>query len=705
MQGASCGLVRNQHGKSPYKRSVNFPMPIPRHFVLRGPIDRSLFMALLVATRLAWWTPVQAQGPPAVDLLHAGLHDVLGGDSLSPSTPLSTELTDHQARQLREAPGIVTILLAEEIEAAGARDLQEALMLLPGVTLARDVDDAIGIAIRGNWAHEGKCLVMLNGSYLNENSYGTFALGQRIGLANVSRIEMISGPGSVNYGGVAALGVINIITKDAVESDGVTVVTQSGLSHGIHSRNSVQIHGGQRTGKTAITYAAYFDRGVRSAWQDTLPDGRPIDLADSTQIHSGNFTMGFRSGRTQGQLFAGEYNHRISEKGSEILRRDLILDLGHVLDIGQRSTLEIKGGGRVQLPWSNINDTSLALTNSNTIDQRVFLSAYLSRNIASKVTLNVGLQGYYENSRFVSPRSENVFEWNGEQRMEAMDVATFAEFSVQHRIGNFTAGGRYEKNWTAGEAFAPRFGYTKVLGRFHFKLLLSSAFKLPTLQNLNYGPSDSPLLHETVRTREMEMGLLLGNGFDIASNFFMVDIHDPIVYVYDEVNGTDNYINRPRSGTHGVDLKLNWDHGQVGVRSHISLYAVNTSTSDIPEAELENRPEAYQGVAQQAAGLTAWYRFDQRFTLQANADHRGKSNAFCTNANGELAPFLEAPTTLMNATLRWSPDRQRNLRIGFGCNNLGDVKRHLLSTYSNGSAPLPMTGREWTVELSYRFHQ
>ncbi|MGV3636898.1 MAG: TonB-dependent receptor plug domain-containing protein, partial [Flavobacteriales bacterium] len=112
---------------------------------------------------------------------------------------------------IRKAPVSITILSAEQIKASGARNLLEALQLVPGITFGRDVDDVIGIAIHGTWAEEGKCLFLLNGMQLNENDFGTYAIGNRIPLDNVERIEVISGPGSVLYGGYAALGVINII--------------------------------------------------------------------------------------------------------------------------------------------------------------------------------------------------------------------------------------------------------------------------------------------------------------------------------------------------------------------------------------------------------------------------------------------------------------------------------------------------------------
>jgi outer membrane receptor protein involved in Fe transport len=107
---------------------------------------------------------------------------------------------------VRKAPVSITVLSAEQIKASGARNLLEALQLVPGITFGRDVDDVIGIAIHGTWAEEGKCLFMLNGMQLNENDFGTYAIGNRIPLDNVERIEVISGPGSVLYGGMQPWG-------------------------------------------------------------------------------------------------------------------------------------------------------------------------------------------------------------------------------------------------------------------------------------------------------------------------------------------------------------------------------------------------------------------------------------------------------------------------------------------------------------------
>ncbi len=122
-------------------------------------------------------------------------------------------------QDIREAPGVIQILTAAEMAAAGCRTLEDALMLIPSFSLGRDVDDMLGVGIRGQWAQEGKCLFMLNGMPLNEASYGIYAMGLRFTLDHVSRIEVINGPGSVMYGGFAALGVVNIVTKTLADEE------------------------------------------------------------------------------------------------------------------------------------------------------------------------------------------------------------------------------------------------------------------------------------------------------------------------------------------------------------------------------------------------------------------------------------------------------------------------------------------------------
>ena len=69
---------------------------------------------------------------------------------------------------IRQSPGIVSLVTGEEIRSAGARDLIDVLQLIPGITFATDTEGVVSIAVRGNWAHEGKVLLLIDGEELNE---------------------------------------------------------------------------------------------------------------------------------------------------------------------------------------------------------------------------------------------------------------------------------------------------------------------------------------------------------------------------------------------------------------------------------------------------------------------------------------------------------------------------------------------------------
>src|SRR5688572_16163693 len=165
-------------------------------------------------------TPLHAQSSASAEerLLRSDPQELVEGEG--DQRTVRTSLADHEEKDIRVAPASVQVITPRQLRARGARDLQEVLQTLPGLSFGRDADDVIGVGIHGNWAEEGKCLFLLNGVQLNENDYGTYAIGNRVPLANVDRIEVIMGPGTVVYGGYAALGVINIITRNSQETQG-----------------------------------------------------------------------------------------------------------------------------------------------------------------------------------------------------------------------------------------------------------------------------------------------------------------------------------------------------------------------------------------------------------------------------------------------------------------------------------------------------
>src|SRR5688572_19621264 len=123
----------------------------------------------------------------------------------------------------RESPSIVSLITQEEIKNSGARDLIDVLRMVPGMDFGMDVEGVVGLGIRGNWAHEGKVLILMDGQEMNEIMFATTQFGNHFPIDLIKRIEVIRGPGSAIYGGFAEYGVINIITFQGSDLQGVAV--------------------------------------------------------------------------------------------------------------------------------------------------------------------------------------------------------------------------------------------------------------------------------------------------------------------------------------------------------------------------------------------------------------------------------------------------------------------------------------------------
>ncbi|MDK2847887.1 MAG: hypothetical protein PWP34_1240 [Desulfuromonadales bacterium] len=109
-----------------------------------------------------------------------------------------------------EAVGTTHRVTTEEIEQRGARTLNEAINLLPGVNVRTGGDGTPRIDIRGFRTRHVKLL--LNGTPYNGTYDGQFD-PTLIPVENIAEIVVTTGGSSVLYGSGGNAGVINIITK------------------------------------------------------------------------------------------------------------------------------------------------------------------------------------------------------------------------------------------------------------------------------------------------------------------------------------------------------------------------------------------------------------------------------------------------------------------------------------------------------------
>lgn len=620
---------------------------------------------------------------------------------------LLTSIADQESRPVRESPANVTIITSRQIQAAGARTLYEALQLIPGISFGRDADDVIGIGIHGNWAEEGKCLFMLNGSQLNENDLGTYAIGDRIPISNVDRIEVVISPGSMIHGGYASLGVINIVTRSADQGTGARANVQTGFSNNDLTRTTTTVSGSHRLDRDReISYMTSYTRGKRSNALRLMPDSTRLDLADSTAIQASTFQFNYRWKNFKASMTYLEETFRVSDAAYSIQMRDVIFGIEYKKQLSQRMDLSWNVNHTDQLPWYYLNTGETDRLNRNTNNQRTSATGSIGFKPAEWFTGRIGISGYTQLSTFYQRNEHSTFRMNGARAIRMNDGAVFAELAVFGKPGTLTAGCRFEANDLVGDFFAPRFAYTKVIGNFHVKALWGRGFRAPTVMNLNNWSENGPVSLEYVTTTEGELGYRIGKSTTLTANGYQTRFTDPILHSYRDSLGS-SYLNGSITGRFGLDLRFSWETKRTTV---LASYGFNRPMNASAPSEVELPDSSSNGITalpEQRGSLVIAVDASPSFTLRANANYRGEvwSYGATGQINDQLSLIAWPAELTVNAGLTWRPKASMRLAVDIGCRNITDTRRTLIGPVRNDTTPFALNGREYTFGITYKFIQ
>ncbi len=127
-------------------------------------------------------------------------------------------------QKISEAPATIISVTQEQIEAYGWRDLKDIFRALPGIDVSYNAQGEVKtmVTMRGVAGNQ-KILILQDGLKYSPASGERFLYGHNIPLNVYKRIEIIYGPASSLYGADAYAGVINLISKDGADYDGVKV--------------------------------------------------------------------------------------------------------------------------------------------------------------------------------------------------------------------------------------------------------------------------------------------------------------------------------------------------------------------------------------------------------------------------------------------------------------------------------------------------
>ena len=598
----------------------------------------------------------------------------------------------------RESPGIISLITSEEIRNSGARDLTDLLKLVPGFDVLQDLQFVMGIGLRGNWANEGKVLVLMDGHPFNEILYQTVALGNRFPVDAIERIEIIRGPGSAIYGGSAEYGVINIITKAAETLNGVAVYGIGGFHNDAVGRTNGGVMAANKGEMFSWDFSVYKGNGIVSdgVYQDLFLMDDVQDLSKETRADPMNINLGLKY---KGLSFRGMYDEfETSDPTVFVSNKNLFTDLRYDWKVNDKLTIVPQLKYYNQIPWT-FGDRASGEKDFNARATRVITQVDVNYAITRKFNITAG--GLYFRDKATDLLDDQIFD--GTNSLTLNNFAVFAEGLLKYRLVNATLGFRYEKNNRYGAAFVPRIALTKKIENFHFKVLFSQAFRAPSLQNINLA-IDGTIKPEKSNVFELELGYQFTPEMLLAVNAFSITTKDVLIYGSEGEGDSfvEYYENFQKSGTNGFEVvysvrKKRW-YANLNYSFSRGIAGNTVTTYDVPdERQYVGFPKA-KVTLNTNVNITSRLSFNPTFIYATN---RYAYTALDDEGNpviGKLDPYF-----VMNTFFNYQ-NIVPGLSAGFGVYDLANQRPPVPQAYNGGFAPTPGRSREWIVKLSYQIN-
>lgn len=383
------------------------------------------------------------------------------------------------AQPLSDTPGAVTVIDRDIIRKSGARELTDLLRLVPGFVIGgfngANTLASYHAGFDDNIARHLQVLVD------GRSVYSTFLVGDThrgmagVVLEDIERIEVLRGSNSAAYGANAFLGVVNIITRNALDSRGAMVSVNSG-ERGIDD-NTVRVGVGNDRAAIRATVARRADSGL-----DRIYDDKRVE-----QMHlRGDFRPGQRD---EVSLLAGR---TVDSYGD-----------GFPADVGNQPRTTRYGTGYLQGMWRRDMGSGSDFRISASLDQEQVRDKFSHTTFPGVIVdfSGAGRRASVQAQHSLSPASTVRVVWGGEYRHELVNSKAIyftdndltshqwrwfanAEWRLHPRL-TVNAGGLWEYNSIVGARMSPRlmFNFHATEGQT-LRAGITEAHRAPTLFEL-----------------------------------------------------------------------------------------------------------------------------------------------------------------------------------------------------------------------------
>ena len=546
-----------------------------------------------------------------------------------------------------ETPG-ARVIDGETIERRGAVFAADILTDVPGLSVTRTGAFGGAAQVRMRGANPGKTLVLVDGAPINDPSdiSGGYDFGA-FELADIDRIEVLSGPQSSLWGSDAIGGVIAFTTR---EIDGLRAELEAGSLATARGRFSV---GAASEAYAVSAYVSRFETdGVSAA-----------EAADGNSERDGlrNTTAGAKARYAFSDAVSVDGSIRWSDARADLdgypAPTYVLADTDDVQDSEQWS-------GAARLTAVAFGLTHQFSVSASNIDRTSYSGGWPSTFSGDRQVYRWQADGETRGVAFAFG-AEREDSSGALSSGEARDLGTSSVFGVaRYDVGalNLSGGLRYddtddfsaETTGRVSAAYALHGGFT-VSGAY------GTGFKAPTVSqavcDYCYAPPPWPELRpETAESVEAALGWTSGDGrFDGRVTAYRLNVDDEIAW------RDGRYINIARTETDGVEAE---GRAVLGAGFDLTVaYAWTDARDGVTDARLLRVPE------QAGSATLGWtgQRLSGALTVRAEGDMEdagGVRGGFVTaNLN---AAYALTDNVVLSARLENLADDRYQQVLGYG---------------------------------------
>lgn len=451
----------------------------------------------------------------------------IGDDFLSSLDEVS-EIATKTKLNIDDTPSFVTVLHSDELQKIGVENIYEALNLVPGVQLKKELTGVPVIIFRGV-TQKSEVKLMIDGVTINNSYRGSIYYFLDFPIEMIDRIEIIRGAGSILYGSGAMSGVINIITKSSEQSSKNIIFTSIS-----NEKNNIGALVSTDIGNFKLSLDTYYQKdtktiflGTNKTTQTGDTDRHLNDYSAGINISDEHFTF---LGRVKKSNIGTAYGFSgmldTTKNKFNLQNNSVFTQISYKNNLNKENKITLLSGLHNYEQIGSVKHPSLGIIDTNYKEKSYYSEVNLFSTSLTNNEILVGAR--YESAKTIKS------EWDSKKIPYISDPSLDRKIYSLYLNDNYSissdidlsAGFRYDHYSDFGNSYAPNIGLVyRITEKVKFKTLYSNAFRAPSWIELT---SNSKLKAES--SNSLETGFIYKQNQNniLRVNFYTTKINDMI---------------------------------------------------------------------------------------------------------------------------------------------------------------------------------